>query len=64
MKMVTIRLTDDMNSWILDNFPRGFKQAYINKCFENLRVIVEDGELPPMSEFARLSSIRTLEQSK
>lgn len=59
---ITARLPRELGDWVNEEFSRGFKQKFMHQCFENLRHILTEGELPPQSEYARAASVRALER--
>lgn len=61
MVVVTARLPSDLVEWVNTEFPHGFKQTFVLQCFENLKKVIGDGELPPPSEYARLSALGAIQ---
>lgn len=55
--VVTVRIPKELAAWVNEEFPKGFKQTFVLQCFLSLRHVMTEGELPPHSEYARLSSI-------
>ena len=60
--VVTARLPKDLGDWVNEEFGRGFKQKFMHQCFDNLRHVLTEGELPPQSEYARVASLRSIER--
>lgn len=61
-KSSTYRLPADLAEWVDDEFPHGFRQAFILQCFQSLRYVMTEGELPPHNEYARAASIDAVQQ--
>lgn len=59
---VVARIDKDLNNWLNEEFPHGFKQMYIERCLENLRLLIEEGVMPPVSEYSREGTLRTIEK--
>ncbi len=57
IQVVTARLPKELADWVNDEFPHGFKQAFIQQCFLSLRHVMTEGEMPPPSEYARRASV-------
>lgn len=63
---VVARIDQDLSDFLDSEFPRGFRQTYIEQCLKNLRLMIEEGKLPPPSEYARqgtIESVQTLAHS-
>lgn len=50
----------ELADWVQENFDRGFRSQYLSLCLQNLRMLVEEGKMPPPSEYARVSSMVTV----
>lgn len=59
---ITARLPKDLGRWVNEEFSRGFKQRFMHQCFDSLRHVLTEGELPPESEYARIASLRAMER--
>ncbi|MGD9631385.1 MAG: hypothetical protein AB7V18_19270 [Pyrinomonadaceae bacterium] len=59
--VVTARLPKDLGDWVNKSFGHGFKQSFVLECFENLRKVIADGELPPPSEYARIAALGAIQ---
>ena len=55
-----IRLDDDLHEWLKAEFPHGFMQSFLEECIVNLRTIIEEGRIPPPSEYSRRATIETI----
>lgn len=60
--VITARLPRELGLWVNENFSRGFKQQFVQQCFESLQHVLTTGELPPESEYARVASLRAIER--
>jgi hypothetical protein len=58
--LVQARIPQDLNEWIGENFPHGFRQVFILQCFTNLRSLIENGGLPPQSEYSRQATVAAI----
>ena len=59
--VVTARLPKDLGDWVNETFGHGFKQTFVLECFQNLRKVIADGELPPPSEYSRIASLSAMQ---
>lgn len=62
LKSSTYRLPVDLAEWVDKEFPHGFRQAFVLQCFQSLRYVMTEGELPPHNEYARAASLDALQQ--
>ncbi len=42
---VSIRLEKDLNDWLNEEFPHGFKQMFVEESLTCLRTLIEEGRL-------------------
>lgn len=58
--LLHVRLDKDLHSWIKEEFPYGFMQMFYEECTLSLRRIIEEKNLPPLSDFGRMATILTM----
>lgn len=61
-KYIQAALPIELADWVDSTFQHGQKAAFIEACFENLRILMTEGTLPPPSEYARLATVETVKK--
>ena len=60
---ITVRIDSELNDWIKSEFPRGFKQLFLERSLKGLKTLVMLGLTDTTETQALKTTIHTIQES-